>query len=121
MKPQSIQIVPAQSGFFTIYDDRDSKKILFGEAVIAWRIETFFRNTSDDVFSSCVPLTVDGDAPSNCIGVQNPDKTVTVFEHSTYFSLEELQREYYPTEAEAVESPDLAEMIEKANKAFAPL
>lgn len=119
MKPQSIQIVPAQSGFFTVYDDKDSKKILFGEAVIAWRFETFLKNTSDDIFSSCTPLTVDGDAASNCIGIQNPDKTVTVFEGSTYFSLEELQRKYYPTEAEAVESPVEAKLIEKANEAFA--
>ena len=97
MKPLSIEIVPAQLGFFTVYDFENSKEIDVGEPVIAWRVETYLGNASDEAFSSCVPLTADGDAASNCIGVQNPDMTVTVFEESTYRSLTELRQDRYPT------------------------
>ena len=96
MKPQSIQIVPAQLGFFVVYDDEELKEVVIGDAVIAWRVETFFSDKGDDIFSSCSPLTIDGDVASNCIGVQNPDMTITVFQHSTYSSLAELQQERYP-------------------------
>ncbi|MBK7953189.1 MAG: hypothetical protein IPK02_03940 [Candidatus Accumulibacter sp.] len=96
MKPLSIQIVPAQPGFVTVIDFDDVKKVELGEPVIAWRIETHSVEKSDDVFSSCIAITVDGDAVSNCIGVQNPDNTVTVFEESTYASLAELQTNRYP-------------------------
>ncbi len=96
MKPLSIQIVPAQPGFVTVIDFDDVKKVALGEPVIAWRIETHSVEKSDDVFSSCIAITVDGDAVSNCIGVQNPDNTVTVFEESTYASLAELQTNRYP-------------------------
>lgn len=96
MKALSIQIVPAQAGFLTVYDFADSKEVDTGEPVIAWRVETYNVKDRDDVFSQCVPLTVDGDADSNCIGVQNPDLTVTVFEDSTYRSLAELRLQKYP-------------------------
>lgn len=98
MKPLSIEIVPAQPNFFTVYDFDDVKKIEIGEPVIAWRIETYSKNASDEVFSVCIALTIDGDAVSNCIGVQNPDMTVTVFEESTYRSLVELQAHRYSKE-----------------------
>ena len=96
MKPLSIEIVPAQLGFFTVYDFNDEKQIGLGEPVIAWRIESYKKDASDEVFSSSFPLTADGDAASNCIGVQNPDMTVTVFEDSTHRSLKELQVARYP-------------------------
>lgn len=96
MKPLSIEIVPAQPGFFTVYNFDDEKKIDLGEPVIAWRIETYLKDASDEAFSSCFALTADGDAASNCIGVQNPDMTVTVFEDSTYRSLKELRADRYP-------------------------
>ncbi len=98
MKPLSIQIVPAQSGFFPVIDFDDVRKVELGEPIIAWRIETHSTAQSDEVFSVCAALTVDGDVVSNCIGVQNPDKTVTVFTESTYGSLEELQANRYPNE-----------------------
>lgn len=96
MKPLSIQIVPAQPGFRTVIDLSDVKTIELGEPVIAWRIETHSIAQSDDVFTSCIAITVDGDAVANCIGVQNPDNTVTAFEDSTYASLVELQASRYP-------------------------
>jgi hypothetical protein len=101
MEAISIQIVPAQPGFFTVIDFDDSKEVAIGEPIIAWRIETYSVAKSKDVFSTCIPITVDGDAVSNCIGVQNPDNTVTVFEDSTYRSLIELQAHRYPHEAVA--------------------
>jgi hypothetical protein len=94
MKPISIQIVAAQQGFITVINLGDYKNIELGEPVIAWRIETYSIVDSDNVFSITTPITVDGDAVSNCIGVQNPDNTVTVFEDSTYSSLKELQACY---------------------------
>lgn len=96
MKPLSIQIVPSQHGFSTVIDSNDEKAIYLGEPVIAWRIETFSINDSHSVFSTSTPITVDGDAVSNCIGVQNPDKTVTIFEGFTYPSLVEAQSDRYP-------------------------
>jgi hypothetical protein len=97
MKPLSIQVVSAQPGFLTVYDFDDVKKVDIGEPVIAWRIETYSRDSSDEVFSVCIALTVDGDHVSNCIGVQNPDMTITVFDHSSYRSLAELQAHRYPS------------------------
>lgn len=96
MKPLSFEIVSAQPGFLTVYDFADVKKVDIGEPVIAWRIETHSKGASDELFSVCIALTVDGDAVSNCIGVQNPDMTITVFEESAYRSLEELQAMRYP-------------------------
>jgi hypothetical protein len=96
MNALSIEIVPAQSGFFTVIDFDDVKEIEIGEPVIAWRIETHSTVQSDKVSSVCTPLTVDGDAVSNCIGVQNPDNTVTVFDDTTYRTLAELRANRYP-------------------------
>jgi len=96
MKPLSIEIVPAQMGFFTVYDFDNEKHIELGDPVIAWRIESYYRDASDEIFSSSFPLTADGDVGSNCIGVQNPDMTITVFEDSMYRSLKELQADRYP-------------------------
>lgn len=89
MKPLLIQIIPAQPGYFTVIDLDEIVEL--GDQVIAWRIETHEVKDSDCVFSTCTAITVDGDVVSNCIGVQNPDKTVTVFENQTYSSLDALQ------------------------------
>ena len=97
MKPLSIQIVPAHPGFFTVDNLPETKEVVRGEPVIAWRIETYNIKDSDKVFSQCIPLTVDGEAVSNCIGIQNPNLTVTVFEDSTYESIAELSKARYPS------------------------
>ncbi len=91
-----MQIVPAQPGFLTVFDFSETREVVTGEPIIAWRIETRSVREREDVFSTCTPITVDGDADSNCIGVQNPDMTVTVFQESTYDSLAELCRSRYP-------------------------
>ncbi len=96
MKVLQIQIIPAQPGYFTVIDLDDVKDVELGEPIIGWRIETYDNDKYTGVYSVCIALTVDGDAVSNCIGVQNPDNTVTVFEESTYRSLAELQAHRYP-------------------------
>jgi|SaaInl8_200m_RNA_FD_contig_41_1298515_length_736_multi_2_in_0_out_0_1 hypothetical protein len=98
MKPVSIEIVPALPGFLTIYDYPESEEIETAEPVIAWRIETYSIEDSDELFSSCIPLMVgsDGDPAPNCIGIRNPDMTVTLFDDSNYDSIEKLQQLRYP-------------------------
>lgn len=95
MKPLSIAIIPAQPDYFVVIEFREEKQVEVGEPVIAWRVETHGIEKKDDVFSVCIPLTVDGDVVSNCIGVQNPDKTITVFEDSNYSSLEDLRQQRF--------------------------
>lgn len=93
MKPRSISIVPAFQGFFTVVEFFDTKEIVIDKPIIAWRIET--REMSGEYpefFSQCMPLTVHGDIASDCIGIKNPDNTITIFiDESTYSSLQELQ------------------------------
>lgn len=96
MKAISVQIVPAQPGFFTVIDFNEERTVEIGEPIIAWRVETYPVEKSDNIFSVCIALTVEGDPVSNCIGVQNPNNTVTVFEESTYRSLADLQSIRYP-------------------------
>ena len=95
MAALQIHLIPAQPAVFTVYDLDDEKRIILGEPVIAWRIETA-SDQKGDFYSSCIAITVDGDAASNCIGVQNQDMTVTVFEESSYKSLTELREHRYP-------------------------
>jgi hypothetical protein len=95
---QSIQIVPAQPDFYTIIDFKETRELDIGEPVIAWRIETYSTDKSESLFSVCIPITVDGDAVSNCIGVKNPDGTVTIFEEATYRSFIEACEHKYPNQ-----------------------
>ncbi|AQT59351.1 hypothetical protein [Cellvibrio sp. PSBB023] len=90
LKLITVQVVEAQKGYFAIYEldgPEDLEKI---EPIIAWRVETYEKEDGIGLYSVCTPLTVDGDVGGNCIGVQNPDLSVTVFEESTYSSLVEL-------------------------------
>ncbi|WP_296220241.1 hypothetical protein [Pseudomonas sp. UBA2684] len=96
MSQKSIHIIQAQPNTFVVYDMDDINEIERGEPVIAWRIETYEEKANTPLYSSCTPLTVDGEPASNCIGIQNPDLTVTTFQQSTYGSLQELQKERYP-------------------------
>jgi len=95
MISSSFHIIPAQPGYLTVYDDRERKIVEIGEPVIAWRIET----TVDDnnkYISHCIPLTVDGEVASNCIGVQNPDSTINIFFESYHKNILELMNARYP-------------------------
>ncbi|AWB65488.1 hypothetical protein C2869_03135 [Saccharobesus litoralis] len=97
MKPISIEVIAAQPGFLTVHNLEEYSDIVIGEPVVAWRIETYEKSSCYyEVQSCCTPLTVNGDVPTNCIGVQNPNLTITAFDHSTYDSLEELQDTKYP-------------------------
>lgn len=96
MKAISFQIIPALPGFFTVIDFNEDRKLEVGEPIIAWRVETYPVDKGNDIFSVCIALTVDGDPVENCIGIQNPDTTVTVFQESTYRSLADLQSTRYP-------------------------
>jgi len=92
------QIVPAQPGFLTVYDNPEGREVGLSDPVIAWRIETHQGQKGDELITACYPITVEGDPASNCIGVQNPNNTVTTFQSSFYQSLAELQSERYPLE-----------------------
>lgn len=89
MQKPSHTIIPAHPGYLTVYEE-DDKTIVVGEPVIAWRIETNEQTNSDELHSSCWPITVDGDIANNCIGVQNPDMTINLFQDSYHKNLETL-------------------------------
>jgi hypothetical protein len=92
------QIVPAQPGFLTIYDFPETREVMLLDPVVAWRIETHPGGRGDELITACYPITVEGDLGDNCIGVQNPNNTVTTFQSSFSQSLAELQAERYPLE-----------------------
>jgi hypothetical protein len=94
MKTDKSDVIPALAGYFTVYDFGD--EIALDDPVIAWRIETKKKRHDDEYFSICTPITVEGDA-GGCIGVQNPDKTITVFGDLRVESLEELNFKVYPS------------------------
>ncbi len=98
MEIEKVDVIQALAGYFTIIDLGD--ELILDDPVIAWRIETGKKLNSDEYFSICTAITVDGDQVSNCIGVQNPDNTVTTFGDSRYKSLEELSLQIYPSKGD---------------------
>lgn len=92
MKAEKVDIVPETVECYAVYDTGES--VIVDDRVIAWRIETNY-NTGE-YNSTPYPITVNGDILEGCIGIQNPDKTITVFESSNYKSLKELNKERYP-------------------------
>lgn len=92
---ESVAIIAAMPGCFTVYENKDEKDFEIDDAVIAWRVETSKKVDSDELYSECYPLTVDGEMASNCIGVQNPDLTITVFFDGTYKNINELRKQRY--------------------------
>ena len=95
----SIDIIPAHPGTITIYEINKGKEVELGEPVVAWKIIT--SNSDKHGFhtsSSCEPLNAWGDVDEGCIGVQNPDMTITVFNGFTYTSFAELQKIKYKKE-----------------------
>src|SRR5690606_32960616 len=72
-----------------------------GNQVLAWRVETFVDETGQFVSSGVCPLTADGEMGVNCIGVQNPDGSVTEFEIGRHRSIKGLQAARYPDNARA--------------------
>jgi hypothetical protein len=100
MKEKSIHVVPANPRFYTVYRSDNGKEAWIGEPIIAWRIESNINESNNETMSTCYPLTSDGDPASNCIGVQNPDKSVNIFEEKRYKSLEEFLDELDPSRLE---------------------
>lgn len=92
----AIHVVPANPGFFAVYDLPGQRLVEIGDPVVAWRIETFESEHEREAFSEVYPLTHDVHNCIECFGVQNPDSTITVFGIARYASIEELQAERYP-------------------------
>lgn len=91
MNNSHFHVIPAEPGHFLVIDLKEKKELVIGGAVIAWRFETGTSNTATDVSSKCVPLTMQGDAAANCIGILQPDKKVTIFNSAVYLSISEAQ------------------------------
>jgi hypothetical protein len=91
MNKSSFTVIPAQPGYLAIYEE-DDKTVVLGDPIIAWRIETTEKSNSDEYLSSCWPITVDGDIVDNCIGVQNPNMTITLFQDELFENIESLQK-----------------------------
>lgn len=90
MNPSSVAVIPANPGFRVVYDTGNSYEV--GDPVIAWRIES--TQIHSLWHSICNPITVDSEA-DNCVGVQNPDQSITIQEVSTYVNIEEANREKF--------------------------
>lgn len=99
---QSIQIIKAEPGYKTIYRFEDigvPDAFELGEDVLAWKFEVHFSQKKDDIYVLCVPLCIEGDVATNCIGVKNPDGTVSLFGETLLKSFEEIEeyyKKYYP-------------------------
>lgn len=91
MNSPSVTIIPAQPGFFEVYDVEDEYEV--GNPVIAWRIESI--EVNGRWTSTCIPLSGDGET-DNCVGVQNPDLSVTLFQDANYKSIKDLNRAKFP-------------------------
>lgn len=71
-----IHIVPAEPGHRLIYREDDGK-LFIDDPVIAWRIET--SRSDQEWHSDTFPITVEGDATGNCVGILYPDERVWIF------------------------------------------
>lgn len=94
MKQNNLHIIPAHPGLLTVY--KDGSSVFTGAEIIAWCIDLMGINEqTDDVIASCLPITCDGGAGSNCIGVKNRDGTINVFNDREYRSIEDLQYNHF--------------------------
>ena len=91
-------VIPAEAGHFVVIDIKEKKELAIGGAVIAWRFETGHVNAAADISSKCVPLTMQGDATTNCIGILHPDKKVTIFDGTVYHSMSDAQSAIHKNE-----------------------
>lgn len=87
------EIIQAQPGYFTVYNYENKYEV--GEPIIAWRVEVV-EDSHYQQFSDCNALTVNGDVDNQCVGVINPNFTITLFDGSHFSSLKELQQEKCP-------------------------
>jgi hypothetical protein len=99
MNNSHFHVIPAELGHFLVIDMKEKKELAIGGAVIAWRFETGASGTAAEVSSKCVPLTMQGDATENCIGILHPDKKVTIFNGAVYHSMSEAQSAIHKNES----------------------
>ncbi|MFI3247351.1 MAG: hypothetical protein R3Y10_12890 [Ferrimonas sp.] len=86
-----VNIIPAETGYITVYDFGGIIDVDTSEQVIAWRIETIEDMKSNRLSSSIMPIVVGGDVPDNCIGIQYPNGCISTFDGSSYSSLSKLK------------------------------
>lgn len=108
----SVHLVPAQPGFYLVAEDR-RHELHLGVPVVAWRITTYRRaplaltkeGTPDDAQtfddwdahkceSHTEPVTSDGEPWCDCLGVQNPDYSITLWGVGHYDGLKDAQCNY---------------------------
>ena len=82
----SFTIIPAQPGYRVVYSEDDGS-LFVAEDVIAWRVET--EMLGESLRSDVYPVSTNGEAPSNWIGLQHPNGQVSLTQDQTYDSLEE--------------------------------
>lgn len=88
MAAPHISVIPAAPGYVTLY--KSDGKLLAGEPVIAWRIESHWES---ERFSTDVhPITLEGDVASNWVGFIHPDGTASVV-GNIYNSLADAQED----------------------------
>lgn len=75
-KLERITVIPAQPGYYTIYDNDHKEPLSKGEMIIAWRVETEYHQDGDYYTSYSYPITLEGDPCSNWVGYLCPDKSV---------------------------------------------
>jgi hypothetical protein len=87
-------VVAAQPGYVTVYE-QDTEYDL-GEDVIAWHLETIEIETPNGtrLQTHTTPIVPGGTAPDNCVGVQQPNGQVVIFESATYSSLAEANKSF---------------------------
>ncbi len=93
MNTETIDIIPAQPGYYTVLEYEESYFDI-DEPVIAWRVETYRMKSIEELRSNCIPLSIHGDV-RNCVGVQSPNGTITVFDDSKYESINELNKSFF--------------------------
>lgn len=91
MNNRHFHVIPAEPGHFVVIDLKEKKALGIGAAVIAWRFETGLHDSGAGASSKCVPLTMEGDATENCIGILHPDKKVSIFNSAVYHSMSDAQ------------------------------
>jgi hypothetical protein len=99
MSNSHFHVIPAEPGHFVVIDLKEKRELAIGGAVIAWRFETGLLGTAAEVSSRCVPLTMQGDATENAIGVLHPDKKVTIFNKAVYHSMADAQSAIHQNES----------------------
>lgn len=88
-------VIPALPGYRTVYDF--DTEMALDAPVIAWRVETTqILGPHEELMSAAYAITVDGDVASNCVGIQQPDGSVSLFLGGTYASLAEANAAKYP-------------------------